>query len=277
MFARLRLDLSCSHCLNPPATVAVLHQQLHKSRVLQVHKPVAAYWLCSSGPASDGKREQHNYTLRAAAAVTAPQAIEHPADTAEISADVNQDTHDAYEVLQSLSWYSPTGLSDGPASLTQVRPYNAAEVQHALDHGVTLLHLFSPKRLSNIAAALAAAGHLDRPFMEHLGHEAAQQLKAAPAAGDHVTALAELKCTCFLSVAYARLGVVHVDLMECIALRGGQLLRGGQKALQHHKYDELSADGRTCMDDWCSAFHEIPQDTFNQYAGSAISAHAAAC
>jgi hypothetical protein len=125
-------------------------------------------------------------------------------------------------VLLSLGRYTPTGLSDGPASLSQVLPYNAAEVQHALQHGSYLLPRLTAHRLANIAAALAAAGHLDRPFMQRLGSHAAKRLRIAAAAAprDASEAALQMRAACFLSVAYARLGLVHEELLQQVAVTG---------------------------------------------------------
>lgn len=128
----------------------------------------------------------------------------------------------ALNVLRSLAQYVPTGLSDGPASLCRVLPYNAAKYQHALQHGAALLHMFSTYKLSNIAAALAAAGHEDEPFMARLGNEAARQLLAIPAAQDNASAVAQLRAISSLAVAYARLGFQHKELFTQMALSGVQ-------------------------------------------------------
>jgi hypothetical protein len=126
----------------------------------------------------------------------------------------------AKHVLLSLGRYTPTGLSDGPASLSQVLPYNAAEVQHALQHGSYLLPRLSAHRLANIAAALAAAGHLDKAFMQRLGSHAAQRLRTAAAPQDSSKAALQMRAACFLAVAYARLGLIHEELLQQVALTG---------------------------------------------------------
>jgi hypothetical protein len=127
-------------------------------------------------------------------------------------------------VLLSLGRYTPTGLSDGPASLSQVLPYNATEVQHALQHGSYLLPLLTAHRLANIAAALAAAGHVDAAFMQRLGNHAARRLQKAAATAaaptdSSVTAL-QMRAACFLAVAYSRLGLVHEQLLQQVAVTG---------------------------------------------------------
>lgn len=74
--------------------------------------------------------------------------------------------------------------------------------------------------MSNIACALAAAGHLDDPFMQLLGDAAATRLKGAPRVTDHVQGLRALRILCWLSVGFARLGVLHAGLFEQVALYG---------------------------------------------------------
>jgi hypothetical protein len=93
-------------------------------------------------------------------------------------------------------------------------------VQHALQHGSYLLPRLSAHRLANIAAALAAAGHLDTPFMQRLGSRAAQRLRTAAAPQDSSKAALQMRAACFLAVAYARLGLVHEELLRQVAIIG---------------------------------------------------------
>jgi hypothetical protein len=156
------------------------------------------------------EQRQQQLVNAASAATAAPRAARTTA--AERAA--------AKYVLVSLSRYTPTGLVDGPASLSQVLPYNAAEVQHALQHGSYLLPRLSAHRLANIAAALAAAGHLDKPFMQRLGSHAARRLATAAAPVDSAKAGLQMRAACFLAVAYARQGLLHEELLQQVAVTG---------------------------------------------------------
>lgn len=197
------------------------HSARSSRRCLPVSVVHAANTTAVQSPVVHGKRKRRDSICTAAAAVTALGAVQQQEETAvDLEHSDDLDLQRAAELLYALSRYKPTGLADGPASLMQVKPYNAAAVQHALDHGTELLASLSVRQLSNMAAALAAAGHVDSSFMQRLGHTAAQQLQGAPAPDHHVAALAELKTICFLAVACARMGLLHVELLECLAVRG---------------------------------------------------------
>lgn len=104
-------------------------------------------------------------------------------------------------------------------------PYNAAEVQQALDATPrTALEQRPLAQLANLAAALAAAGHHDAAFMQLLGDVAAARLAAAAAApavtGEHKGGLAAFRSLAWLAAGFARLGVLHVALFEQVALLG---------------------------------------------------------
>lgn len=83
-----------------------------------------------------------------------------------------------------------------------------------------LLSTLDLQQLSNLTGALAAAGHLDRPFMEQLGQAAAAQLKAQPRLLQHTPALRAFRSLCWLAVGFSRLGVMHPGLMEQVAVYG---------------------------------------------------------
>lgn len=101
-----------------------------------------------------------------------------------------------------------------------MRPYNASEVEAALQHAATQLHKLNKQQMSNLAAALAAAGHLNAPFMQQLGDEAAAKIKAAPRFLQPAQSLNAFRAICWLAVGYSRLGVLHPGLMEQVALYG---------------------------------------------------------
>ncbi|KAF6254162.1 hypothetical protein COO60DRAFT_1642574 [Scenedesmus sp. NREL 46B-D3] len=63
--------------------------------------------------------------------------------------------------------------------------------------------------------------------MRRLGSHAARRLRAAVAAAprDSSEAALQMRAACFLAVAYARLGLVHEELLQQIALTATQLLR----------------------------------------------------
>lgn len=102
----------------------------------------------------------------------------------------------------------------------QVRPYDATEVQQALDHATHLLPKLGLQQMSNIVGALAAAGHYDSTFMQRLGDAAAARLRATPRLMQHTQGLQAFRIICWLAVGFSRLGVLHVDLLEQIALYG---------------------------------------------------------
>lgn len=102
----------------------------------------------------------------------------------------------------------------------QVRPYDATDVQQALDHATLLLPKLGLQQMSNIAGALAAAGHFDSAFMQLLGDAAAARLRATPRLMQHTQGLQAFRIICWLAVGFSRLGVLHVDLLEQIALYG---------------------------------------------------------
>lgn len=102
----------------------------------------------------------------------------------------------------------------------QVRPYNAAEVEGALQHATQQLHTLDLQQLSNIAGALAAAGHHNAAFMQQLGDAAAARLRAAPRLLQPADSLRAFRALCWLAVGFSRLGVVHPRLMEQVALYG---------------------------------------------------------
>jgi hypothetical protein len=105
-------------------------------------------------------------------------------------------------------------------STLQVRPYNATEVEAALQHASAQLHKLDLKQMSNLAAALSAAGHLNAQFMQQLGGAAAAKLKAAPRFLQPAQSLSAFSAICWLAVGYSRLGVLHPGLMEQVALYG---------------------------------------------------------
>jgi hypothetical protein len=109
----------------------------------------------------------------------------------------------------------------------QVRPYNATEVQAALQYAMQHLPSLYLQQLSNIAGALAAAGHLDPAFMQELGDAAAAKIKAQPHVVDQAGGLRAFRTLCWLAVGFSRLGVLHPELMEQIALYGEAADRAG--------------------------------------------------
>lgn len=102
----------------------------------------------------------------------------------------------------------------------QVRPYNTAEVEGALQHASQQLHTLDLQQLSNIAGALAAAGHHNAAFMQQLGDAAAARLRAAPRLLQPADSLRAFRSLCWLAVGFSRLRVVHPRLMEQVALYG---------------------------------------------------------
>lgn len=102
----------------------------------------------------------------------------------------------------------------------QVRPYNATEVQAALQYAMQRLPALDLQQLSNIAGALSAAGHLDPEFMQQLGSAAAVKIKAQPLEVDQAAGLRAFRTLCWLAVGFSRLGVLHPELMKQIALYG---------------------------------------------------------
>jgi len=136
------------------------------------------------------------------------------------SATSTASTRHVRAFLTCLSQYTPTGLSDGPASLTQVCPYNAAAFHQALQQGAQLLPKYLPAQLANIAAALAAAGHRDEAFMDRLGSEAVRQLQTAGTPNDQAGSLGQLRSISYLAAAFARLGLVHAELFTELAVQG---------------------------------------------------------
>jgi hypothetical protein len=104
----------------------------------------------------------------------------------------------------------------------QIRPYNTPEVQAALQHAMQqqLLSKLDLQQLSNMAGALAAAGHLDHAFMAQLGETAAAAVKAQPRLLQHTHAMCAFRSLCWLAVGFSRLGVLHAGLMEQIAVYG---------------------------------------------------------
>lgn len=76
------------------------------------------------------------------------------------------------------------------------------------------------QQLSNLTGALAAAGHLDHGFMQQLGDAAAARLQAVPKVVQHTQGLRAFRIICWLAVGFSRLGVLHVGLMEQVAVYG---------------------------------------------------------
>lgn len=130
----------------------------------------------------------------------------------------------AHYVLQWLLPYHPAPTYSVALCLAvQVRPYSASQVEAALQHAMQqqLLPKLDLQQLSNIACALAAAGHLKITFMQHLGDIAAAQIRSAPRLLQPAQSLKAFRALCWLAVGFARLGVLHPQLMEQIALYGG--------------------------------------------------------
>lgn len=141
-----------------------------------------------------------------------------PSSFTALHAPVSPQTADAkaaLTTLKALAQWRPTGLSDGPSSLAKVRPYNKQEIQHAIDHGHSMLPQFTLDKLANIAAALAAADHKDTVFMAALANAAVCNMQ------QHT--LEPQQCwasLCYLAAAYARLGLQNATLFTHIAQKG---------------------------------------------------------
>lgn len=139
-------------------------------------------------------------------------------DIAEVLAP---DELQAVNLLYALGRYQPTSLADGPGSLARVAPYDAAGFAAALAAAPAVLHHFSAAQLSAIAAALAAAGHMQpADLWPALSEAAARALQASAPPCTRQGALAELKTLAWLSTALARTGQRDVSLLEQLALRG---------------------------------------------------------
>ncbi|GBG00548.1 hypothetical protein Rsub_13313 [Raphidocelis subcapitata] len=128
-------------------------------------------------------------------------------------------------LLRRLSLYVPRGprdsvFGDGLAALARAQPYRRAEFEAALRDGRSELASLSLRQLAGIASALAAARHVDAPFMAALGDAAVAVLRASwPGA--------EWGPVCHLALAYARLGLLHEPLMAALAAAATLLLDEG--------------------------------------------------
>jgi hypothetical protein len=123
-------------------------------------------------------------------------------------------------VLRRLCVYAPRGrgggvFGDSAASLARVQPYRRREYAAALEEGAAALPSLPLKQLAGVASALAAAQHLDAPFMDALARQAVARLREAAAGG-------EWGPICHLAFAYARLGVVDLELMNALAASGAR-------------------------------------------------------
>ena len=140
--------------------------------------------------------------------------------------------------LQALAHYTPSSISDGPASLLRVAPVDVSDLRAALASGGAALPQYSLHALANLAAALAATEQRNAQFQDALAAAAIVQLdllvdnlllhqRSRPAA-DAAAGWGALAAAgtspwadvCHLTMASARLRVTEQRLWERLAAAG---------------------------------------------------------